>query len=197
MEAEAELKGLRFRGMRAGRRWTKEPNALCSSLLLSFYSFHHLSPPPPSSPTSSSSSSPSQPPPSTWYPAAEMPGTLPRFPTVPALLGSLPRGISPPSLPRGITMPSLPSLPSMPRGVSIPSLPRGVSLPRPVVMSTVSAAPRRLLQDCCSVLDHKSAAGETTHTGVLVLQLVLLLVIRLILLTLIQLVLVPASVCNV
>lgn len=98
--------------------------------------------------------------------AEEMPGTLPRFPTVPALLGSLPRGISPPSLPRGITMPSLPSLPSMPRGVNIPSLPRGVSLPRPVVMSTVSAAPRRLLQDCCSVLDHQSAAGETAHTQV-------------------------------
>lgn len=129
--------------------------------------------------------------------ADEMPGTLPRFPTVPALLGSLPRGISPPSLPRGITMPSLPSLPSMPRGVNIPSLPRGVSLPRPVVMSTMSAAPRRLLQDCCSVLDHQSAAGETTHTGVLVLPLVLLLVICLVLLTLIQLVLVPVSACNV
>lgn len=90
-------------------------------------------------------------------------------------------------------MPSLPSLPSMPRGVNMPSLPRGVSLPRPVVMSTVSEAPRRLLQDCCSVLDHQSAAGETPHTGVLVLQLALLLVILVVLLALMQLVLVPAS----
>lgn len=94
-------------------------------------------------------------------------------------------------------MPSLASLPSMPRGVNIPSLPRGVSLPRPVVMSTVSAAPRRLLQDCCSVLDHQSAEGETTHTGVLVLQLVLQLVLLLVPLPLIQLVLVPVSACNV
>ncbi|XP_049921893.1 uncharacterized protein LOC126403338 [Epinephelus moara] len=85
-----------------------------------------------------------------------MPGTLPRFPTMPALLGSLPRGIDAPSLPRGITMPSLPSLPSMPRGVTIPSLPRGMSLPGAVAMSTVSQAPRRLLQDCCSVLDHQT-----------------------------------------
>ncbi|XP_050921778.1 protein EFR3 homolog B isoform X8 [Lates calcarifer] len=79
-----------------------------------------------------------------------MPGTLPRFPTVPALLSSLPRGVSPPSLPRGITMPSLPTL---------PSLPRGVSLPRAVAMPTVSQAPRRLLQDCCSVLDHQTPGG--------------------------------------
>nr|XP_046237771.1 protein EFR3 homolog B-like isoform X2 [Scatophagus argus] len=71
-------------------------------------------------------------------------GTLPRFPTVPALLSSLPRGVSPPSLPRGVT---------------IPSLPRGMSLPRPVAMSTVSQAPRRLLQDCCSVLDHQTPGG--------------------------------------
>ncbi|CAF88315.1 unnamed protein product, partial [Tetraodon nigroviridis] len=81
-----------------------------------------------------------------------MPGTLPRFPTMPALLSSLPRGVGPPSIPRGITMPSLSSLPSM----NIPSLPRGVSLPRPVAMAAVSEAPRRLLQDCCSVLDHQS-----------------------------------------
>ncbi|GAA6227514.1 protein EFR3 homolog B-like isoform X6 [Lates japonicus] len=73
-----------------------------------------------------------------------MPGTLPRFPTVPALLSSLPRGVSPPSLPRGITM---------------PSLPRGVSLPRAIAMPTVSQAPRRLLQDCCSVLDHQTPGG--------------------------------------
>ncbi|XP_041822511.1 protein EFR3 homolog B-like [Chelmon rostratus] len=106
-----------------------------------------------------------------------MPGTLPRFPTMPAVLNSLPRGVSPPSLPRGITMPSLPSLPSlprgittpslptlpslpsMPRGITIPSLPRGMSLPRPVAMSSVSQAPRRLLQDCCSVLDHQTPGG--------------------------------------
>uniref|UniRef100_A0AAX7VI52 EFR3 homolog B n=1 Tax=Astatotilapia calliptera TaxID=8154 RepID=A0AAX7VI52_ASTCA len=96
-----------------------------------------------------------------------MPGTLPRFPslprgvTMPALLNSLPRGINPPSLPRGITMPSmptLPSLPSMPRGVTIPSLPRGMSLPR-AAMPAVTEAPRRLLQDCCSVLDHQTPGG--------------------------------------
>ncbi|XP_063322544.1 protein EFR3 homolog B-like [Pelmatolapia mariae] len=96
-----------------------------------------------------------------------MPGTLPRFPslprgvTMPALLNSLPRGINPPSLPRGITMPSmptLPSLPSMPRGVTIPSLPRGMSLPR-TAMPAVTEAPRRLLQDCCSVLDHQTPGG--------------------------------------
>lgn len=99
---------------------------------------------------------------STHHPsAAEMPGTLPRFPTMPALLSSLPRGIDAPSLPRGITMPSLPSLPSMPRGVTIPSLPRGMSLPGAVAMSTVSQAPRRLLQDCCSVLDHQTPGGTT------------------------------------
>lgn len=85
----------------------------------------------------------------------KMPGTLPRFPTVPAMLGSLPRAVNPPSLPRGLTMPSLPGLPSL------PSMPRCVLLPRPAVMSTVSAAPRRLLQDCCSVLDHQSAAGNS------------------------------------
>lgn len=84
----------------------------------------------------------------------KMPGTLPRFPTVPAMLGSLPRAVNPPSLPRGLTMPSLPGLPSL------SSMPRCVSLPRPAVMSTVSEAPRRLLQDCCSVLDHQSAAGN-------------------------------------
>ncbi|KAM8722377.1 protein EFR3 homolog B-like [Acanthopagrus schlegelii] len=100
-----------------------------------------------------------------------MPGTLPRFPTMPAVLSSLPRGINPPSLPRGITMPSLPTLPSlpsmprgmnmpsMPRGMNMPSLPRGMSLPRPVDMSAVSQAPRRLLQDCCSVLDHQTPGG--------------------------------------
>ncbi|XP_039998543.1 protein EFR3 homolog B-like [Xiphias gladius] len=91
-----------------------------------------------------------------------MPGTRPRFPTMPTLLGSLPGGISPPSLPRGITMPSLPtlpSLPSMPRGVTIPSLPRGMLLPRAVAMPTVSRAHRRLLQDCCSVLDHQMPGG--------------------------------------
>lgn len=93
----------------------------------------------------------------------EMPGTLPRFPTMPALLSSLPRGVNPPSLPRGLTMPSLPtlpSLPSMPRGVTIPSLPRGMSLHGAVTMSTVSQAPRRLLQDCCSVLDHQTPGGN-------------------------------------
>lgn len=79
----------------------------------------------------------------------KMLGTLPRFPTVPAMLGSLPRAVNPPSLPRGLTMPSL------------PSMPRCVSLPRPAVMSMVSEAPRRLLQDCCSVLDHQSAAGNS------------------------------------
>ncbi|KAE8277000.1 hypothetical protein D5F01_LYC25260 [Larimichthys crocea] len=76
---------------------------------------------------------------------------------MPALLGSLPRGVNPPSLP------------SMPRGVTIPSLPRGMSLPRAVAMSTVSQAPRRLLQDCCSVLDHQTPGGallsaETTSS---------------------------------
>ncbi|XP_069020110.1 protein EFR3 homolog B-like [Embiotoca jacksoni] len=99
---------------------------------------------------------------------SEMPGTRPRFPsmprgvTMPSLLSSLPRGISAPSLPRGITMPSLPtlpSLPSMPRGLTVPSLPRGMSLPRAVAMPTVSQAPRRLLQDCCSVFDHQVPGG--------------------------------------
>ncbi|XP_070405730.1 protein EFR3 homolog B isoform X3 [Nothobranchius furzeri] len=91
-----------------------------------------------------------------------MPGTLPRFPsmprgvTMPALVSSLPRSINPPSLPRGITMPSLPTLPSfpsIPRGLTIPSL------PRVIVMPTVPEAPRRLLQDCCSVFDHQTSGG--------------------------------------
>lgn len=84
-----------------------------------------------------------------------MPGTLPRIPTMPALLSSLPRGI---------TLPNLSSLPS----INIPSLPRGMSLPRPVVMAAVSEAPRRLLQDCGSVLDHQTPRGN--------IQLVLMLV---------------------
>ncbi|XP_037552469.1 protein EFR3 homolog B [Nematolebias whitei] len=94
-----------------------------------------------------------------------MPGTLPSFPsmprgvTMPSLFSSLPRGINPPSLPRGITMPSLPNLPSFP---SFPSIPRGTtiaSLPRVVAMPTVPEAPRRLLQDCCSVFDHQASGG--------------------------------------
>ncbi|XP_074483242.1 protein EFR3 homolog B-like isoform X1 [Sebastes fasciatus] len=64
-----------------------------------------------------------------------------------------------PSMPRGLTVPSLPRLPSMPRGLTVPSLPRGMSLPRAVSISTVSQAPRRLLQDCCSVLDHQTPGG--------------------------------------
>lgn len=83
-------------------------------------------------------------------------GTLPRFPTVPAPLSSLPTGINPPSSPRGITMPNLFNLPSM----TIPSLPRGLSLPRPVAMAAVYEATRRLLQDCCSVLDHQAPGGK-------------------------------------
>ncbi|XP_054882178.1 protein EFR3 homolog B-like isoform X1 [Poeciliopsis prolifica] len=66
-----------------------------------------------------------------------MPGSLPRVLTVPALLGSLPRGANPPSLP------------------SFPS----IALPRVVAMPTVAEAPRRLLQDCCSVLDHQASGG--------------------------------------
>ncbi|XP_060888457.1 protein EFR3 homolog B-like isoform X1 [Labrus mixtus] len=84
--------------------------------------------------------------------------SMPSFPSMP----SLPRGItvpSFPSLPRGITVPSFPSMPSLPRGITVPSLPRGMSLPRSVAMSTVSQAPRRLLQDCCSVLDHQTPGG--------------------------------------
>ncbi|XP_074483244.1 protein EFR3 homolog B-like isoform X2 [Sebastes fasciatus] len=77
---------------------------------------------------------------------------MPRGLTVP----SLPRL---PSMPRGLTVPSLPRLPSMPRGLTVPSLPRGMSLPRAVSISTVSQAPRRLLQDCCSVLDHQTPGG--------------------------------------
>lgn len=111
----------------------------------------------------------------------EMPGTLLRFPslprgvTMPALLNSLPRGINPPTLPRGITMPSmptLPSLPSMPRGVTIPSLPRGMSLPR-AAMPAVTEAPRRLLQDCYSVLDHQTPGGNgySEYTGCFTLRL--------------------------
>ncbi|XP_041834688.1 protein EFR3 homolog B-like isoform X2 [Melanotaenia boesemani] len=73
-----------------------------------------------------------------------MPGTLPTFPSMPALLSSLPRGVNPPSLSRGIT---------------IPSLPRGMMLPRVVAMPTVPQAPRRLLQDCYSVFDHQTAGG--------------------------------------
>ncbi|XP_068165820.1 protein EFR3 homolog B-like isoform X2 [Antennarius striatus] len=94
-----------------------------------------------------------------------MSGTLPRFPSMPTIFNSLPRAINPPSLPRGITMPSMPTLPSMPslptmpRGMNLPSLPRGVSLPRCIAVSTVSQAPRRLLQDCCSVLDHQAPGG--------------------------------------
>lgn len=147
---EVELKGLRLRGMCTGRRCSKQPK---SSLLSSLLLFLLISPPP-SSPPHSLPLPPSGPPASTsiHLPSHQkMPGTLPRFPTVPAMLGSLPRGIHPPSLPRGLTMPSLPGLPSMPRCVS---------LPRPAVMSTVSEAPRRLLQDCCTVLDHQSAAGN-------------------------------------
>ncbi|MEQ2294689.1 hypothetical protein AMECASPLE_006494, partial [Ameca splendens] len=95
-----------------------------------------------------------------------MPGTLPSFPslprgvTVPVLLGSLPRGVNPPSLPRGFTMPSLSTLPSFPsfhQGITIPSLPRGVTLPRFVTMPTLPQAPRRLLQDCCSMFDHQNS----------------------------------------
>lgn len=110
----------------------------------------------------SSSSSSTAPLPSIVH--AEMPGTLPRIPTMPALLSSLPRGVNPPSLPRGLTLPNLSSLPS----INIPSLPRGMSLPRPVVMAAVSEAPRRLLQDCGSVLDHQTPRGN--------IQLVLMLV---------------------
>uniref|UniRef100_A0A087XJF9 EFR3 homolog B n=1 Tax=Poecilia formosa TaxID=48698 RepID=A0A087XJF9_POEFO len=69
-----------------------------------------------------------------------MPGSLPRVMTVPALLGSLSRGANPPSLP---------SFPS----IALPSLPRVVAMP------TVAEAPRRLLQDCCSVLDHQTSGG--------------------------------------
>ena len=79
-----------------------------------------------------------------------MPGTLPSFPSVPTLLGSLPRGVSPPS---------------MPRGIAVPSLPRGVTLPRVIAMPTVPEAPRRLLQDCCSVLDHQTSAGQSFHVS--------------------------------
>ncbi|XP_012709401.2 protein EFR3 homolog B [Fundulus heteroclitus] len=64
-----------------------------------------------------------------------MPGTLPSFP----------------SLPRGMTVPAL--LSSLPRGVTMPSLPRGVTMP------TLPEAPRRLLQDCCSVFDHQTSGG--------------------------------------
>ncbi|KAM4538477.1 protein EFR3 homolog B-like [Fundulus diaphanus] len=64
-----------------------------------------------------------------------MPGTLPSFP----------------SLPRGVTVPAL--LSSLPRGVTMPSLPRGVTMP------TLPEAPRRLLQDCCSVFDHQTSGG--------------------------------------
>uniref|UniRef100_UPI003AB05DE3 protein EFR3 homolog B-like n=1 Tax=Centroberyx gerrardi TaxID=166262 RepID=UPI003AB05DE3 len=73
-----------------------------------------------------------------------MPGTLPRFP----------------SMPRGVTMPSMLNV-SLPRGVSppsLPSLPR-MSLPRAVAMPTVSQAPRRLAQDCSAVLDHQTPAA--------------------------------------
>lgn len=86
-----------------------------------------------------------------------MPGVLPSFSslprgvTVPTLLGSLPRAVNPPSLPRGFTMPSLPTLPSL------PSMPRGITLPS---MPTVPEAPRRLLQDCCSVFDHQTSGGK-------------------------------------
>ncbi|KAM7375560.1 hypothetical protein PAMA_014596 [Pampus argenteus] len=76
---------------------------------------------------------------------------MPRGVTMPTMLNvSLSRGLSPPSIPRGIAMPSLPGL---------PSLPRGMSLPRAVAMPTVSQAPRRLLQDCCAVLDHQTPGG--------------------------------------
>ncbi|XP_074520433.1 LOW QUALITY PROTEIN: protein EFR3 homolog B-like [Halichoeres trimaculatus] len=80
----------------------------------------------------------------------------------PPSLPSLPRGFTMPSLP---SMPGLPSMPSLPRGLtapslpSMPSLPRGMSLPRSAALSTVSQAPRRLLQDCCSVLDHQAPGG--------------------------------------
>ncbi|XP_030008639.1 protein EFR3 homolog B-like [Sphaeramia orbicularis] len=100
-----------------------------------------------------------------------MPGTLPRFPSLPRgvmTMPSLPRGVvSPPSLPSLPSLPGLPSLPSLPRGLTmpslpsmnIPSLPRGMSLPRAVAMPTVSQAPRRLLQDCCSMVDHQTPPG--------------------------------------
>ncbi|KAM9767072.1 protein EFR3 homolog B-like isoform 2-T3 [Menidia menidia] len=99
-----------------------------------------------------------------------MPGAVPSFPSLPRgvtmpTFPSLPRGVTMPSLPRGVTMPSLPrgvTMPSLPRGVTMPSLPRGVtmpSFPRGVAMPTVPEAPRRLLQDCCSVFDHQTAGG--------------------------------------
>lgn len=100
---------------------------------------------------------------------SKMPGSLASFPslprgmTMPALLSSLPRGVNPPSLPRGITMLNLPSLP---RGVTIPSLSRGVTLSRVIAMPTVPQAPRRLLQDCCSVFDHQTASGNGENLGV-------------------------------
>lgn len=173
--AGADLKGLRVRGMWGGRRWSPEGKGF--SHLTSSHSTATSSPSLCSErkllrPTITSSSSSGQLDPHFHLIGQvnkEMPGTLPRFPsmprgvTMPTLLNSLPRGINPPSLPRGITMPSLPtlpSLPSMPRGVTMPSLPRGMSLPRAVAMSTVSQAPRRLLQDCCSVLDHQTPGGN-------------------------------------
>ncbi|KAL3045464.1 hypothetical protein OYC64_013687 [Pagothenia borchgrevinki] len=106
-----------------------------------------------------------------------MPGTLPRFPSMPRgmTMPSLPRGINPPSLPsmpRGISMPSLPRIPSLPRMPSFPSLPRMPSfpslprmpslpsMPRVVAVSaSVSQTPRRLFQDVCSVIDHQTPAG--------------------------------------
>lgn len=144
---EEELKGLRFKGM-----CRQEVQPAVKTLSGYFSSAHSPSfiisstfSPSFSSFTSTCIHLPSH---------QKMPGTLPRFPTVPAMLGSLPRAVNPPSLPRGLTMPSLPGLPSL------PSMPRCVSLPRPAVISTVSEAPRRFLQDCCSVLDHQSASGN-------------------------------------
>lgn len=164
--AGASLKGLRFRGMwREGDFFLQSRFSCFTSYnFLSTFTFSPLLPHLLHRPCISSSSSSGHL--LHLEISLEMPGPLPKFPsmprgvTMPALLNSLPRGINPPSLPRGITMPSLSSLPSMPQGVTIPSLPRGMSLPRTVAMPTVPQAPRRLLQDCCSVLDHQTPGGN-------------------------------------
>ncbi|XP_068587095.1 protein EFR3 homolog B-like isoform X3 [Cebidichthys violaceus] len=86
--------------------------------------------------------------------------SLPRVtrPSLPRI--TRPSLLSMPSLPR-VTRPSLPSMPSLPRVTmpSLPSMPRGLSLQRAVAILTVSQTPRRLLQDCCSVLDHQTPGG--------------------------------------
>ncbi|KAM8904895.1 protein EFR3 homolog B-like isoform 1-T2 [Spinachia spinachia] len=96
--------------------------------------------------------------------------SMPRLPSMPRVsmprLPSMPRVSMPrlPSMPMGL---SIPRLPSMPMGLCMPRLPRMPrvrmpslpTMPRGATIISVSQTPQRLLQDLCSVLDHRTPAG--------------------------------------